>query len=136
MYELQYTGTCLDTATFPIEIFPLPPFSVTTLPGEIVCVEDEISIEFDYQGTSQIDSCALFDNFGNSLTSNGTCTWTLLPENLGGPYTAILSDNNACVNEQEFNIDIQQQPFTFSCLGMDTTYCDNSTDVIYDERSG
>src|SRR5690606_21968896 len=66
----------------------------------------------------------------NGINSNGDCTWTLQPANLTGPYTATLSDDNACANTQSFDIDIQQQPFSFSCATLSDTYCDNSTDVI------
>jgi PKD repeat protein len=130
IYTVQYTGTCLDTALFQVELFDLPPFNILSNPGEVACAEDTITVSTNYLGTASIASCLLLNAAADTLLPSGDCSWTLLPEELAGPYTMLLTDTNACANVQSIGLNIQMQPFTFDCSLIDSSYCDNSPAVV------
>jgi gliding motility-associated-like protein len=127
-YTISYSGECLASAEFIFNLNELPPFTPVATPLNIICEGETVDLGINYTGSAAVSSCAWSDE--NGPIANPDCDITVTPIDALTTYSIVVTDDNGCVNDQNIDITIQQQPFTFSCDAIEDAYCDNEVVVI------
>ncbi|MCA1762944.1 MAG: hypothetical protein LC664_08130, partial [Flavobacteriales bacterium] len=129
-YTVQYSGDCLQTETIDFTIHPIPEFTITTDPGNAICVDDEITLGIDYTGSGTVAECLWVNENNGTAISPPDCEVSFAPTELNTEFSVTVTDQNGCVNNANTEIEIQTLHFSFDCDAIEDAYCDNEEVTI------